>query len=68
MFFLAFSGANFALKVVKLGGEINLGMFLIQMNKKKNKNCKHLPLEVTKSENTRWVAVTPLHLDFDVLP
>ena len=53
--------------MAKLGGKIKLDMFLIQINKKKYKNCKHLPLEVTKSEfwaffieNTRWVAVTPL--------
>ena len=62
--------------MAKLGGQIKLDMFLIQINEKKYKNCKHVPLEVTKSEfsafsieSTRWVAVTPLlHLDFDGLP
>ena len=69
--------SKYCILVAKLGGKIKLNMFLIQTNKQKYKNCKHLPFEVTKTEFDYFSIekyrlgrcdTPPTNLDFDGLP
>ena len=50
LFFFDIFRSKFSTLVAKLGDKIKRDMFDIQMNKKKYKYCRYLPLEVIKSE------------------